>query len=176
MLVIRPSGGEERTCASGLKPEGKGLILNVGAAHQVTVKGYPFILRNTERYTRLMLPGRSMRVQRRTGSFVHQDITRTLIHRIVRNQFALVAGQPVHVGLCYLIRTQRFGPEAYLHHVSIQIPTDNNRCINRRYLDEIYERRRIRIGYILRSDKETHSSGGMVIFGHKARKCSRGLG
>ena len=124
---MNPSGAEEGCIGrGGTEPEHERLVVVLGAGEQVAGELYRLVVKR-EGDTFLQHPCGVAEVQVRTVGTIGYNVALALVHPVVGEQFALVAGEVVAVGGGYLVDVQRFGPEACLQHIAVEALTIDER-------------------------------------------------
>ena len=125
---LYPSCTEDLTVLRfGLEPEHERLVLLSGTAHEVAVHDHHLRIRHMERYTLLVLPSSAVEIEGSAVRLIGQRLALAFIHRIVRQQLALVAGEAYHIGLRHLVGRERLGPEANLFHLTVKAAAETKR-------------------------------------------------
>ena len=123
------SCGEDRSFLFlRFEPEHKCLVLLARAGKEVTVQTNRLSFLNAQGDTFPILPRTTIGVKGSAVGFVGKRLALAFVHRIVSDQFALVAGETLHIRQRNLFSRERFCPKANLHHVTRKAFTDANRC------------------------------------------------
>ena len=159
-----PTGTEERRIGrQGLEPEHQGLVVVRRAGQEVACQLDGVVLQ-LQRDTFLQFPGSTREVEIGAVGFVNHDVALTLVHAVVGQQFAFVAGQVVAVGGGNLVQGEGLGPEACLQHVAgvAQTVDKGRRCAQHRLVGQ---RTRSGVGHLGGTGIEADGLG-IVVKGH----------
>ena len=168
--------GEKRSIGAGigvcLKPEHQRFVLNLRARQQVACQVNRVGGSQMKRDTFLQRPRSAAGIEGGAVSLVGERLSLSFVHRIVREQFALVTREVMVGGIGYLSLRERLGPYTRLQHVSFVPHTEEEGHEGR--VREDFGIGPAIIGDIHRTGIETHISRLVIIGDDDAREGRHG--